>query len=259
MQRAAWALVSTFGAKALPGRTQEWEPPMEHDAWIAFLDRLEAEIGPFDLLSIQLRRPASREGMALLAVRGKAPVAFVKLRTIDDGKLEQERVALEALSRRSLSFASPEPLAWGHMNGSKYLSMSALPLGIHTMAKDPPVHRIGADIASALADAVARPPDAGADWVPIHGDFTAWNLRSVAGGGLVLFDWEDATWGPPGADLLWYDAVQSVKKLPGGLLGTGYGREVVDFWIERLDRRVVPGERSLNATILRRLRDGTLP
>ena len=44
----------------------------------------------------------------------------------------------------------------------------------------------------------------------MHGDFTPWNLRQRRDGTLILVDWEDAAWAPPGADEVYYAATAGV-------------------------------------------------
>ena len=66
------------------------------------------------------------------------------------------------------------------------------------------IRQVADDIPSALAGLLPRPSDAPRHWIPVHGDFVPWNLRQSVGGQLWLVDWEDAWWGPPGADLVRY-------------------------------------------------------
>jgi aminoglycoside phosphotransferase (APT) family kinase protein len=74
----------------------------------------------------------------------------------------------------------------------------------------------------------------------MHGDFTPWNLRSSPGGQLTLVDWEEAGWGPPGADEVLYRAVSgALTRRP--VTGLGGAVEAVDFWTERVADRLAAG------------------
>jgi aminoglycoside phosphotransferase (APT) family kinase protein len=69
----------------------------------------------------------------------------------------------------------------------------------------------------------------------MHGDLTPWNLRQLGDGRLVLFDWEEAGWGPPGADEVLYRATASVlRREPPGRLAAG---EAAEFWQDRIRRK----------------------
>jgi thiamine kinase-like enzyme len=67
----------------------------------------------------------------------------------------------------------------------------------------------------------------------MHGDLTAWNLRR-AGGDLWLVDWEDAGFGPPGADDAYFRATRALVRNTDP--GTASG-EVVEFWRARVAAR----------------------
>jgi len=69
-------------------------------------------------------------------------------------------------------------------------------------------------------------------WTPMHGDFTPWNLRRLDDGPLLLFDWEDAGWGPPGADEVLFQATEAAL---GRATDSGWAREeALAYWQERL-------------------------
>jgi aminoglycoside phosphotransferase (APT) family kinase protein len=77
----------------------------------------------------------------------------------------------------------------------------------------------------------------------MHGDYVPWNLREDDRGQLWLLDWEDAGWGPPGADLVrylvayhslaWSSAERTavaVRRMAGGTPAEGL-IEIVRFWL----------------------------
>jgi hypothetical protein len=66
----------------------------------------------------------------------------------------------------------------------------------------------------------------------MHGDFAPWNLRQLHRNSLVLVDWEDAGWAPPGADEVFYHATQAA--LRHRVAERCATDEAVQFWRERL-------------------------
>jgi hypothetical protein len=258
-QRTAWHLVGLFGPRVLPGRTDAWRPPVAPDVWRDHVTAWRSALGDFDDVALHLRRPAYRAGASLLLLDAGRPVAFVKLRPDEPERLDSERRALDALRDSSLSFTTPAVLSSGTLHGWHHLALSPLPVTVHTMIADPPLDRIVEDIGSALSSTLPRPQWAGAGWLPMHGDLTPWNLRALTRDRIVLFDWESATWAPRRADLLWYDAVRDIKQLSVRHSGVTHDDDVVVFWIDRLAGVVQPGERSLAATVLRRLRASWRP
>ena len=81
-----------------------------------------------------------------------------------------------------------------------------------------------------------RPENAPNDWEPFHGDFTPWNLRQIGNAAPWLIDWEDAGWGPPGADRVFYIASayavgRSVGEMPND------ASQAVRYWWDEITRR----------------------
>ena len=251
--RAAWFIVSVFGAQGLPTKAVEWEPPIDASSWNALVDRWTTEIGPFDDLAIHLRRPARRAGASILLLNSGAPTAFVKVRPEREG-LEQERWALDALERfRPQTFTAPRVLASGTQGIWNYLAMTPFAPQIHTMIRQPDLEAILDEFQAISDDVLQRPPTVGADWHLLHGDLTPWNLRSFARGKAVLFDWEDASWAPPNADAVWYDHVVARLGIAVAPSGIPHSQAAVEYWRTRLTATVAPGERSLAASVLREL------
>ena len=69
----------------------------------------------------------------------------------------------------------------------------------------------------------------------MHGDFTPWNLRQLESGELVLLDWEEAGWGPPGADAVLYRAAASA--LSQSYTAPCSDGEAIQFWRARISKR----------------------
>ncbi len=218
----------------------EWEELSE--AW-------RRSIGPFDEVAGYSRLQTSRDGMALLLLREGVPVAFVKLRHGDGTSLSNEKLALHAMwNSRPRVFQVPQPLGDGAAAGWCYLISAPLPAGPHRPPHAPAIRAIAEEVAAALTG-LPRPTNMPSHWRPMHGDFTPWNLRVVRGGSLVLVDWENAGWGPPGADEVLYGATfAALRNRSPERCGQA---EAVQFWRERLptqewgtrDRRLAEGLR----------------
>ena len=231
-QRAAWVVTALFGPSLLPGRGTSWEPPTGAETWAELTRRWRDALGRFDAVAVCMRTQATRQAaFSLLLLRDEAPTAFVKLRRDGDGKLTNEARALAAVSRFGpKTFDVPRLLLDGAEGGWKFLATRALPARLHRPPSDPPLREIVGEIGGALADQ-PRPPGTPAHWRPMHGDFAPWNLRRYERR-LVLVDWEEAGWAPPGADEALYDAVRAVMqgRRPGGCASD----EVVAFWQRRV-------------------------
>ena len=231
-QRLMWAAVAVLGPNALPGPPATLESPVEEDLWLELEGLLEREIGEFDSMAIYRRPQASRSGLAILLVHGRVPVAFVKLRQDAPQTLKREMQAIQSVvASEPQSFSVPEPIAWGGCRGWRYLALAPLPPWPHRPPKSPPIHAIAEEIQHGL-DALPKPPKTPVHWRPMHGDFTPWNLRLIPGRVLFLLDWEDAGWGPPGADVVRYEASRATlrdtraKAIPY--------EEAITFWLDNI-------------------------
>lgn len=230
-QRVAAACTAIFGPTALPGRSRAWSP-MDEQEWLELSDTWRCELGPFDEIAAYSRVQASRAGLALLLLHKGSPAAFIKLRRGDWGSLSNERLAAQAVwIYGPKTFRVPEPLQSGSAGEWHYLAFAPLPVGLHRPPHDPPLTVIVEEIDAALAG-LPRPPETPGHWRPMHGDFAPWNLRQVRGGSLVLVDWENAGFGPPGADEVFYQATRAAlgQRLPGA----SDAHEAVRFWRERV-------------------------
>lgn len=251
--RLAWTVVSLLGPAALPGRRTAWAPPTEGDTWCGLLDQWQALLGRLEEFSLYRRRPAGRGGFNVVALREGEPRALVKVRNGDGARLVNEHDALERLRDFGpQSFSIPEPLALGDYAGWHYLALTPLPARPHRPPRDPPLSSIVREVEAALA---ARPRPAGTPphWRPMHGDFTPWNLRRLDDGQLVLFDWEDAAWGPPGADETLYRATKAALGADSEADARAGHEEAVAYWSQRLHAEPETGVGS-ERKVARRLR-----
>ena len=255
LQRVAWMVTRLVGPRALPGRAMRWTPDVPADVWHTITEQLHRAVGPFDAFAGYDRLQASRSGFALLLLRAGAPIAFVKLRVGDSASMENEHHAVELVSRYGpRSFRVPRPLARGSSDGWHFLALEALAPGLHRPPRRPPIDVITGEIQAALAT-LERPRGTPEDWRPMHGDFAPWNLRRTGSGELVLVDWEDAAWGPAGADEVFYQAAQAALGLEAAP-ASPHG-EAVDYWLHKIQQRTDGGRdrRLADATVaaLRRM------
>jgi hypothetical protein len=259
MHRIAVVLANHLGARGLPGRSVAWTPPMETEIWERLCARWRGELGSFNCLAVAERSQQFRSGCALLLLEDGEPRAFIKLRHQGAAALQHEYATMQEVWRsRPRSFAIPEPLGVGGIAEWEYVAMASLPSPRHQIPWNPPLDRVTTEISEGLAS-LARPEGTPDHWRPMHGDFTPWNLRQMPDRSLILFDWEDSAWAPPGADDVLYRA--SAAALRGATVGAHAAQEAVAYWLERVSARTVDAkrERKLNhalRTVLSGMRDG---
>jgi hypothetical protein len=237
VQQAGWALVSALGPAVLPGRRTTWTPPVAQPEWDDLLNRWRGRHGNFDGMAIYERPQQGRAGSLFLLLRGGDPVGFVRLRHDAQQATEREHRVLQALTENGVdAFWHPRPLAVDAIGGWHALVASPLPPSMHRPVRDGDPQVVTAALGAAVAAALPRAAQTPSHWEPMHGDLTPWNLRRLAGGRVALVDWEDAGWGPPGADAALYQATLTalygypVRPAPA---------EAAAFWRDRLERRPV--------------------
>lgn len=229
VQRAAWVGVKCFGPRILPGPSFGWRPPVDDETWETLAERWTQVTGPFDELAGYQRLQVSRTGLGLLLLREGIPLAFVKLRQGDAARLSNEVRALDMLARSERrTFRAPQLLLSGSLHHWHYVVVAPLEAGLHQVPTDPPISTIADEIAKSLA-ALPRPADTPPHWRPMHGDLAPWNLRQTASRALALLDWEDAGWGPPHADEVFYHAASAA--LTGRTIrGSSVMAEAAHYW-----------------------------
>jgi hypothetical protein len=230
---ALWALVAGAGRYALPGRRSGWVPPTGPEVWAELWEGWRRQFGDVDGLAVYQRRLPWLGAFSVLLLNQGRHVAFVKVRR-DHRQLEISHLALGALAGAD-GMRVPAAISSGAADGWAWLALAPMPARPHRPARRPPVSRIVGLIQQRL-DGVLERADCPSHWRPMHGDFTPWNLRTVGLRQLWLLDWDDAGWGPPDADLAYYEATNAAVR--GGRPGQVSG-ESVAFWLERLGRRAV--------------------
>lgn len=237
-QRLAWAGITLLGPRIIPTRSTCSEPPIEPETWEQLLLLWRSELGDFDSMVIYERPQSRRRGLAVLPLNDGDPIAFVKLR--EDGEpLRVEAQALTSLlSIRPHSFSVPRPLTTGSVGKWHHLACTPLPRGVHRVPSSPELDTILEEIEAGLSS-MPRPSGIPHHWRPMHGDFTPWNLRQFSEGGLLLIDWEESGWGPPGADRVLYLASEAAVRRRS--LAVSPYQEAVRFWRERVASRPMEG------------------
>ncbi|MDQ3147497.1 MAG: phosphotransferase, partial [Actinomycetota bacterium] len=225
---SAWALVAALGPWVLRADRVPWKPPMGPQVWGQLCDEWRSRLGPFDRVAVYERPQASRSGVSVLLLADDRPLAFVKVRQ-DVSRMAISMQVLATLSGRpSAHFRSPSPLDQGECAGWGWLGLSPMPPRPHRPARRPPLAAIVGDIQARLRSSLA-PADVPPQWAPMHGDLTPWNLRLLGRSELWLLDWEEAAWGPPLADEVYFAATAALLlgSPPRRLTGAD---EAVRFW-----------------------------
>ena len=245
-QRALWHLVRLGGPRLLPGRRTQWTPPIEREQWSSLENEWRRRIGPFDTCAIYERPQPSRVGIGVMLLAEGDPVAFVKMRK-DPAPLVREGQILEAFERTPpKTFRTPRALDSGDIGEWYWLASSALTPCPNRHARRLDLEPVVAEIQTTLADVLTRDESLPAEWRPMHGDVVPWNLRVTPDRSVWVLDWEDASWAPPAADIVYAAATWAVvfrqRVVPAPA-------EAVDFWTERIRSRGVD-DRLFNRSLL---------
>jgi hypothetical protein len=162
----------------------------------------------------------------VLAFDEGRPTAFVKVGP--PASIGWEATVLRLVHEgRPTTFRYPVVAGHGSLGSMWYLAMSPILDGVHLPAKRPPLDEILAEVREVLRP-LPRRDDLPHHWVPIHGDFTPWNLRRTRRG-LTLFDWEFAGWGPEEADEVLF--VESAIYLGQRVRRRAWSIEAAEFWL----------------------------
>lgn len=230
MRDVVWWAASHLGPRlAIPGRSHSLAVPMPEDAWRDLLNTWKSEIGPFDTLAVHSRSQEHRSGFGVLLLRSGASPAFIRVSAQGADPFLQECRILQALAGAETGFWHPTVLTRGAARGWDYLAMTALPAQRHRQAS-----RLRPGVLEDINVALARLPRSRGvpdHWEPMHGDLTPWNCRRLEDGRLAIFDWEDAGWGPPRADDVYFRA--TVAALTRADVGDG-PEEAITYWRQRV-------------------------
>ena len=219
----------------MPGRKAAPDPPIEPRVWLELSETWRECLGDFDTAVVYGRQQHGRSGFATLLMRRNTAVGFLKVQRADESQLGLEEHALRLVERAApRSFHAPRVLTSGQAAGWSYMALEALPPIPHRPADNPPLQLIIAEIQEALGE-LAKGESVPDHWRPAHGDLTPWNLRAIRHRGLALIDWEDAGWGPPGMDEVFYRATESAFRKLGPVSAGNH--EAIRYWIDRFSER----------------------
>ncbi len=235
LHRGVRTATRVLGARALPGPATRWEPPLPSEQWAWLCAFWRRWIGPFDDLAVYERTQVHRAGLGLLLLRDGRATAFVRMKRGDAEPLRKEYRVLESVAAfQPIGFRAPRPKLIGAVGDWSYLVTSTVAGPGHRSPANPPIRLLGREITRALSQ-VDLGSQGNRGWEPMHGDLTPWNLREIGDGSLSLIDWEDAAFGPPGADAVLYEATASTleSRAPRWTAPS----ETVDYWRERISSR----------------------
>ncbi len=248
-QRVARGLTRLIGPiwlrDAGPGQV-----PIEAEHRSAF-EAMLGEAGlTMDSVAFYTRTQRNRSGYSVLVIDSGKAVGFVRVGPPD--AVDRECLVLEMIDRfQPTTFRYPKVVARASVGESSLVLLTVVLDGFHKPPMNPPVVEISNEIRQALAD-VEKPVGIPSHWVPIHGDFTPWNLRTDRTG-LSLVDWESVDWGPPDADVALYEAAAAA--LNGHTRSRAPSAEAASFWSERLG----PADNKRDARLRERLLEALRP
>jgi thymidylate kinase len=243
--RVGRGMLRAFGTGWLPVACEAQVPFNEdhREALVSFIR--ENGLNP-DGSALYTRTQSERGGYSVLVLSDAKPIAFVRIG--QPGELESECRALDLLDAFAPeTFRYPKLIAKSTLGSLDLVLQSVVLEGYHRPPRHPPLQEILAEVQAALGSFPKQPntPD---HWVPMHGDFTPWNLRQN-GGHLSLIDWESVEWGPPLGDQVLYEAASLAlsRRSPSRSFNT----EAAGFWLERLGA----AENSRDARLTTRMRE----
>ena len=240
-QRLLYLGVRVLGSGAIPGRRESWTDPVDEPVWEELLETWHELFGSWDSIALYHRPQIGRVGFSgLLLDRGRG-VAFIRVSPTPD-RIEREFAAMEGIcSAGPSSFRVARPRAWGITQSWGWLATESVPnYPLGALRSEARRHGVTNEIGTILSAVLERPADVPAHWVPGHGDFAPWNVRTELSGRVWVIDWEDASYAPPGADRLYSDLTAQTT--------FGYGRpesaprETVDWLGVRIAARQRPGQ-----------------
>ncbi len=233
---AAWWAVKLFGPRILPGPRRRWEPAIDLEVWDRILTGVEATIGSWEDMAVYERREGRRGFLFAPLVDGR-PLAVVRIGAVGDEGVAHEVAALDRLEQYCpVSFVTPRVLSVGEAKGWTYAVLTSLDLGRHRMLPECPRAEVTEELQAALVS-LPRPEGTPEHWLPAHGDFAPWNLRTSRGLIPALLDWEVSGWAPPGADRVyyWVSAGAIGRVVDRGYVGDH--PEAIEYWQSKLDGR----------------------
>ncbi len=199
---------------------------MPAELWLDLLAALSKDGLRTDVVAVHRRTSRRGPGFSAATLEGGEITAFVRVAGHQD--IQAELAILELVRKGDpATFLYPVVTGTGSLGDMAYLTTTSVLNGFHRPPRRPPLEEIVSEV-QAVLEPLPRGPEVRPEWVPIHGDLTPWNLRESKLG-LSLIDWEDATWGPSGADELLYTETARFVGQPA--LAPRFSREAAEYWI----------------------------
>lgn len=234
-QWAAWLSIRMIGARILPGTAERLHVPQFEE--IARSLRIWGQQTPV----AHYRRKDGRSGRTFVCA-GPSGRLLVKIRE-DATRLEREQRLLAAVQRyRPRTFSAPRPVGLGTLTDGRAWSAQEMVF----VAPHHPCLRLPAgfeDDLAAVLKSVGMDDQPSESFSLAHGDLSPWNLRRDHRGRLWLFDWEDATWAPRGADRLYFEAAVAAIRPRREQTGIdGVDGTAATYWLKRIAARPDSGQ-----------------
>lgn len=231
-QRALYLGVRTIGPRIIPGPHASWAEVIDSQLWQQLEETWSSHVGRFDAASMYMRPQAGRAGFAVLLINRGRAVAFGRVHP-DDARVRREFEVISAVNAaRPQTFRVARPIAYGSVDSAAWMLTTSgpnYPLG--AVRRSAVRSTVAREISEILSNTITPPPGTPSHWVPAHGDFSPWNLRTELSGTVRVIDWEDAGFAPPGVDELYGDLTAHTtfgSPLPSST--TAEARE----WVHRL-------------------------
>lgn len=246
----AGRVLGYLGPRWTPGKrvALDWGELLGVGVWSELEGRLRDIVGGFEHVVVYQPPQSARRGLALLLVGSDGAVAFIKARPVDDDGLVRELEVLRHLDGGTSRVWIPRVLASGEVGMWRFVVTEPIPSSRHVPARSVDSETLEW-IADSLSGVVGQQPIEG--HVPIHGDLTPWNVRRLTDGRYAIFDWENAGWGPRGADSSYFIASSRALGRRVGM-NPPIPLEAAEFWRERIESRVPgnPSDQILSARML---------
>lgn len=245
--RLTWQAVRSFGAWAVPGQTITNLSEVDAAGLEESAEEVKSMHGPIDSVIVYVARDPLVRTWSFLLLRAGMPSLWVKRRdATESARLHHEANALRLTANYPTPFQHPHVVDVSETTNHAYLTTTSLPLTIRKPAAVSDLGSLTESISAALRG-LPKPSDCPPEWRPSHGDLTPWNLRaSHARSHVVLVDWEDAKWAPPGADLVLYRVTSTVLGLKAGTAAEWRSRdysEAREWWLREWTDRLNDGRR----------------
>lgn len=245
IQRAAAAAVMLAGPRVIPGQRSIRSIPVPAPEWAALRTAWRSAVGSWDDEVLYRRPQSGRHGFALLLLRRGRGLAFIRVSPDAERTAREYSVMLGVHAARPDTFRVAFPLAEGSRHGWGWMAVESgpnHPTGALRRAADR--LRVVDEITDILTRTLHRDADTPAHWVGCHGDLSPWNVRTGRGRSVWVIDWEDAQFGPPGADLLYSGLTAELTF--GSPVVRGAEPEAIEWMRNLVSNRRQPDETELS-------------